>query len=114
MRLCQVLEFMERHYTEPLYIPDMAKMASMSGSNFYRVFTALLGTSADKYLTRLRLSHAEVLLAGTDLPMSEIAVRSGFTDSNYFSRVFRRSYGCSPRDYRKQKRTLLSVGTTAD
>ena len=101
MRLCQVLEFMERHYTEPLYIPKLAKMASMSGSNFYRVFTALIGTSADKYLTQLRLSHAEVLLAGTDLPMSEIAVRSGFTDSNYFSRTFRRIHGCSPRDYRK-------------
>lgn len=103
MRLCQVLEFMEKHYTEALYIPDLAKMASMSESNFYRVFTALLGVSADKYLTRLRLSHAEALLQGTDLPMSEIAARSGFTDSNYFSRAFRHNRGCSPRDFRKHR-----------
>ena len=109
MRLCQVLEFMEKHYTEPLYIPDLAKMASMSGSNFYRVFTALLGMSADKYLTQLRLSHAEALLAGTHLSMSEIAARSGFVDSNYFSRAFRRNRGCSPRDYRKHRGSPSAV-----
>lgn len=112
MRLCQVLDFMEKHYTEPIYIPDLAKMASMSGSNFYRVFTALIGTSADKYLTQLRLSHAEALLAGTDLPMSEIAERSGFDDSNYFSRIFRRNRGCSPRDYRKQRRATSDANTS--
>ena len=105
MRLGQVLDFMEKHYTEPLYVPELAKMSSMSGSNFYRVFTALIGISADRYITRLRLSHAEVLLTGTDLPMSEVAERSGFKDSNYFSRIFRRDHGCSPRDYRKQRRT---------
>ena len=82
----------------------MSRMAAMSGSNFYRVFTALIGTSADRYLIRLRLSHAEALLAGTDLPMTEVAERSGFDDSNYFSRVFRRNRGCSPREYRKQRR----------
>ena len=109
LRLCQVLEFMEKHYTEPLYVPDLAKMASMSGSNFYRVFTALIGTSADRYLIRLRLSHAEALLAGTDLPMAEIAERSGFEDSNYFSRVFRRNRGCSPREYRKQRRMTATA-----
>lgn len=114
MRLCQVLEFMEKHYTEALYVPDLAKMASMSESNFYRVFTALIGTSADRYLSQLRLSHAEVLLAGTDLPVSEIAAHSGFTDSNYFSRAFRRSRGCSPRDYRKRRRTALTADTTTD
>jgi len=105
LRLCQVLNFMEKRYTETIYIPDLAKMASMSSSNFYRVFTALIGMSADKYLQALRLSHAETLLTGTELPISEVAQQSGFEDSNYFSRLFSRSHGgSSPRDYRKRHR----------
>ncbi len=112
MRLFQVLDFMDRNFVKPLYISELARMSSMSESNFYRIFTALTGMSAEKYLIRLRLSHADILLRNTMLPIADVAAQSGFDDSNYFSRIFRRTRGCSPREYRKRMKTQAKMSRT--
>ena len=54
-----------------------------------------------EYIRRRRLHKAKKLLKMTDLPISQIALAVGFADYNYFSRIYKKAYGKSPRYYRK-------------
>jgi len=59
-----------------------------------------------QYIIRKRLEFARELLQETDLPVAEIAERSGFCDPFYFSRCFSRHYGRSPRKFREETRSM--------
>ena len=61
-----------------------------------------MGRTIKEYQCLLRLRRAEQLLTETDLPIAEIAQRAGFSDVFYFSKVFHREKGCTPRDYRRE------------
>ena len=58
--------------------------------------------SLTKYILAIRINKAESLLLTTDMNITEIAISSGFTDANYFSRVFKKETGKSPSKYREQ------------
>jgi AraC-like DNA-binding protein len=73
----------------------------MSKNHFLRVFKQCYKTSPTDYLIRLRLSKALELMAESDRTVSEIAYEVGFSDSNYFTRQFRRVYGQPPTAFRK-------------
>ena len=73
----------------------------MAPSTLLPVFKKVTGYSPIDYLLHVRLAKAGELLLKTSIPVSEIASDCGFNDSNYFSRQFRKTYGLSPRDYRK-------------
>ena len=61
------------------------------------------GETINHLITQKRLQQAKILLKNSDKSISEIAEAVGFNDYNYFSRIFKKYYGISPRDYRKQK-----------
>jgi AraC-like DNA-binding protein len=61
----------------------------------------------NEYLTQTRLEHARQLLKGYDLKIKDIAARCGFTDSNYFCRLFRKHTERSPSEYRRQYHSQL-------
>ena len=61
------------------------------------------GSSISAYLRRLRLNKATEFLAQTDVPISEIAERTGFGNSNYFYTVFKRHYAVTPSEYRANR-----------
>lgn len=99
--LGKVLGYLERHLVEPHNLKKLADVAGMSVSTLQRSFRQALGISPVEYVMRKRLEKAADLLRSTDATITEAAYRAGFGDSNYFSRCFRKKYGCSPRDYRK-------------
>jgi len=101
-QLSEVLGYMERHLGEPLTVDNLTRVAHMSQTSLMRSFRQLLGQSPIAYLIGLRLARARTLLRSTDLPVTEIAFRMGFGDSNYFSRQFRQATGATPREYRQQ------------
>lgn len=73
-----------------------------------RRFRRFTGLTPTEYLTALRIGHARMLLAQNgpeSMSVRDIALLSGFYDSDYFSRVFRRETGCSPRNYQKTRET---------
>ncbi len=86
---------------ENLSINDLAFLTGMSLSSFKRKFSAIYGTSPNKYIISKRLEKAQVLLNTTDLHISEIAFDCGFSDLSYFSKTFKRYYHTSPSDIRK-------------
>ena len=102
-RLGLVLSYLEKNYSLPLTLPEIARHAAVSEVTLYRLFRKGTGDSPINCLNRIRLRHARALLLNTRLPVSEIAAATGFTDSNYFSRCFRKFTGLSPREFRERQ-----------
>lgn len=93
---------MERDYAEPISIAELAKGVLMSERHFRRQFLQLYQMTPSDYLLKLRLSAAcRMLRAGKD-SITQVAMANGFSDCNYFSRIFRREFGITPSQYRAQ------------
>lgn len=96
----KVLEYLNIHFREKIKVDSLSKSSRMSRSNFLRVFKLMTGVSPLQYV--LHLAHQLRLprIAETRRGITEIAYDSGFEDSNYFSRTFRKFIGMTPREYR--------------
>lgn len=95
------IDYMNQNYHTNISLEDSARVATMSSSNFLRLFKQQMGLSPHQYLTNLRLTNAEYLLSSSDLSVSEIAQQVGFIDPLYFSKAFKKFSGKSPLEYRK-------------
>ena len=102
LRLGAVLSYLESHYTEPVRVEALAGIAHMSQSSLLRAFRSATGHAPIEYLIRLRLLRACELLRVGEFNITETALRTGFSDSNYFTRQFRRVFGITPREYARQ------------
>jgi AraC-like DNA-binding protein len=104
IRLGSVLSYIEQHYAEPIRSSDLERIARLSPSSLLRTFVRITGMPPMRYVTRLRISRSCDLLRAGDGNVTETAFRTGFSDSNYFSRQFRQVMGCSPREYARRWR----------
>lgn len=100
-RLRQALWLMEEHFDQPHRVSSLASSVGMAHRTFTRTFRKTVGVSPGEYMLNLRIHQAKVLLEEEDLTVTEISQRVGFDDSNYFSRLFRRKTGKSPRQWRQ-------------
>lgn len=99
----RVIGFLENHYAEEIEISDLLDVVAMSERSLLRKFSVATGTTPIQHLLRVRIAHGALLLRTSALPVTEIAGLVGFQSSNYFSRQFRRIYGTSPREYRREQ-----------
>jgi len=102
LRLAETISRMESQPEAAIYLNDLAKDSGMSPRSFVRAFTAATGLPPISYLIQLRINRAANLLRTTSEPITEIAFRVGYNDSNYFTRHFVKHLGCSPRQYRQR------------
>lgn len=98
----QAKQYADTHYASPLDTAQAARAAHMSSGYFSRCFHDIVGETYSDYCTRVRLSHAETLLQTTSLSIQQIAFAVGYDDEKYFSRVFKKSLGMAPSDYRRK------------
>ena len=96
MRMKPVLDRIENDYAGKMTIPSLAAELCLTPDHFTRIFREGVGVPPVEYINRVRLHHALTLLAGTDVPVSEVAQRSGFFSMQYFYRIFRETLGNSP------------------
>jgi AraC-like DNA-binding protein len=108
--LLDVIQYMEHHHTDRIYIQDLARIANMSESAFRRAFHRIRNVSPGHFLTQLRVRSAAHLLATTSLELSLVAERSGFPNCSYFSRVYKSVTGESPSQFRKRAISWLPAG----
>src|SRR6185369_12918656 len=111
-RAVETALWLDAHSDQPIDLDDAAAEAGVSPFHFLRLFARVLGVTPHQYLVRCRLRHAARLLAGDDLPITEIAFRVGFGDLSNFVRTFHRAAGASPRKFRQTargERNLLQV-----
>ena len=92
--------YFNEHYNEPISIQDYAESRNMSVCYFQRNFKQIVKHTPMQYLLTIRVNNAASLLETTDYSMAEIAAIVGYEDPLYFSRLFRKIKGVSPRDYR--------------
>jgi two-component system response regulator YesN len=100
-RLDTALRYIKQFHTQNITLNDLAHHLGCSRSSLSHTFKAELGKSFREYLTDLRINDAKSLLRYSALTVTEIAFSVGFSDSAYFSLVFKKSVGASPTEYRK-------------
>lgn len=94
------IEYMKACYGNVITRDTLAGHVSLSPGYFSMAFKKYTGLSPIQYLNKIRLDRAKQLLKGTRLSIGQIAGEVGFADSFYFTRLFTRETGISPRDYR--------------
>jgi AraC-like DNA-binding protein len=98
----KAVEIMAERRSDPnLALGKLARRVGVSPSHLARVFQSNLGRSPMSYLSEMRIRHAQSLLLRSSLSVKEISYMVGFRDQLYFSRVFRRETGLSPRAFRR-------------
>ncbi|OGV46988.1 MAG: hypothetical protein A2017_02140 [Lentisphaerae bacterium GWF2_44_16] len=101
MRLGNLLSYLENNYRKKISLDDLVKRFHISKSTLIRAFRKISGTTPLDYLLKIRIAKASELLKNPDVNITEAALSSGFSDTNYFSRQFKKNTGMSPRDFRK-------------
>lgn len=101
--ISDIMQYINRHYAEPLSTRQLAAHFGFSLSYFCRYFKRVTGVTVLEYLGAVRLSRACELLQQTELSIAEIATRVGYGGVNYFVRQFREKTGTSPLRFRKQQ-----------
>ncbi len=101
LRIAETLSYMERHCAEKISTADLVRIAHMSESSLLRTFRRALGVTPIAYLIHVRIRRAMDIMRNEGANVTEAAFRVGFSDSNYFSRQFRKVMGMSPRRFLK-------------
>ncbi len=101
--LADVFAVIERHHSETLSLRDVARELAMTPGHLTTIVRRRTGRTVQEWITERRMAEARDLFSETELPISEVARLVGMTDPGYFSRVFRRMHGTSPRQWRGRR-----------
>jgi YesN/AraC family two-component response regulator len=93
----QLKAYIQSHYHKPISLSDMAAHTNRSPNYICNVFKEMLGQSPVDYLNQIRIAAARELLLNTEQPISEIALMVGFSDPYYFSKVYKKVTGMTPK-----------------
>lgn len=105
-RILSMMAFIRDNYPEKLTLEQIAQAAAVSPRECLRCFRGSIGQSPMDYLISCRIDGAKKLLQATTLPITEIALRTGFNSPAYFSKQFRAHTGKTPNAYRKEMQAL--------
>jgi PAS domain S-box-containing protein len=97
-----VIDHINRHYAQPIQIEQLARMMSLSISQFERRFKQIFQEAPVRFIVKIRVNEACKLRVNTRQPVAWIARATGFFDQSYFSKQFSRRMGMSPRQYREK------------
>lgn len=102
-RVWRVMDYIERHLDAKLSVTQLGRIAHLSKYHFHRQLSAHAGISASKLIQLLRLKRASHWLVFSDaMSITNIAMDSGFANTESFSRAFRQAFGQSPTDFRRR------------
>ena len=97
-----VLDYVNKNYEQDISVAQMAKLCNMSYSYFSRMFKSVMRQGFREYLNCIRIKKSELLLFKTDLSITEIAIRVGFSSSSYYIQQFKFIKKISPKQFRKK------------
>ncbi|WP_019038411.1 AraC family transcriptional regulator [Psychroflexus tropicus] len=100
-RIALVLKYIREHYRNDISVDDLADIACMSSSHFYKTFKNTLGETPMEYLNSERLKQAKKMIRTSTSKLSEIAYACGFNSSSYFNTQFKKQEGMTPSQFRK-------------
>lgn len=101
------MDYMTHHYGEKIRINELADQIGVNRSYLTSSFKRTVGVSPQEFLVTLRMEKASCMLQNTRLPINAIAERVGYEDSLAFSKIFKKYYGLSPKQYRESPMELV-------
>lgn len=102
--LLPVLNYIDENFRNDFTLTHLAKEAGITPQHLCRIFKESMNMRPTDYVVKRRLREAKRLIQQNELPISEVAIRSGFSDAAYFSTVFKKHEGLTPLEYRKRMR----------
>ena len=99
--LSSLLAFVREKYRDQVTLSDAAEAVGVSPGYLGRILKSELGTTFTGYLRRIRVQEAKRLLRTTTMPVGDVGASCGLPDHSYFTQLFRRETGVSPREYRE-------------
>ncbi|MGI5878493.1 MAG: PocR ligand-binding domain-containing protein [Christensenellales bacterium] len=100
--LGDAMEYIRGHFSENLTLESVARQVFLSPFYLSHLFSEELGVTFVEYLTRVRMEEARKLLTSAERSIIEVANQVGYEDSSYFGKVFKKSVGVTPNQYRRQ------------
>lgn len=99
--LWELKHYMDNHLDRPLKLEDLERHCHMSKYRICHEFSAAFGLPPIKYMNKKRMEAAENLLLSTDKKVHEVALQTGFENTNHFIHLFKKEYGATPQAYRE-------------
>lgn len=100
--IAEVIRFISENYDQDISLHHIAEVVGLSSNYLCSLFKKEIGTGIIDYIIQVRIKKAKTLLTGTNFKSYQIAEMTGFTDSAYFSRLFKKVTGVNPNDFRKK------------
>ena len=100
----KAIQYMNDNYSSKLNLEEIAAMCNLSKSEFCRCFKRITRQTAFEYLMGLRIRKSIQLLEENGLSVTEAAQNTGFSNSSYYTKIFRRYMGCTPREYLRRRK----------
>jgi AraC family transcriptional regulator len=103
-RILILRKYISENFQKEFSIEQLAEKVKLSASHLPALFKRETGLPPIRYIINLRLEESRKLLDGDDFtPVKQIAMQVGFNDQGHFIREFKKKYGITPKEYRKQK-----------
>ncbi len=96
----RAISYISKNYQTGITLNDVAKHVHLNPAYFSTIFKQSCGSSFKEYLNMVRIEESKRLLANTDYSVIDIAIATGFEDQSYFSKVFKKYTGLTPKQYR--------------
>ncbi len=96
-----VLKYIDKNYMYDITLDKLADIAGYSKYHFSRIFRQFSSVSYIQYINAKRTKAAEMLLLDPEIPITEVAMRSGFSSLTTFNRIFKEIKHCTPSDFKK-------------
>lgn len=97
-----IKQYIDEHWQEPIALTELGQQFAISPCHLSKKFRKSMGFGLHEYIELVRMMHAEHMLIKSQCTVAQIAESCGFSNANYFSSVFKRIHGCSPKTYQKQ------------
>ncbi len=97
----EMVSYVQQNFTGKISLKEFGEQFHLSEKYISRYFKEHFHIALSQYVTYLRLEHAKQLLQDTDIPITEVAMQSGYQNVSYFIRSFKKAYGVSPLKYKK-------------
>lgn len=101
-RIQDALAYIQMYYKNPITLNDIADACSLSKSSCCRLFKKILKQSPMEYVVSYRINQSFLLIADDQYSITEIAYETGFTNSSYFTEMFRKVTGMTPTQYKRE------------
>jgi YesN/AraC family two-component response regulator len=104
----RALQYIELQLNQPITVDELCKLNNITRPYFSQLFHKETGKTVKQYIMQARCNRAADLLRNSNMPIQEISRYVGYTDTNYFARIFKSVMNTTPQEYRRSKRSHQS------